>query len=146
VGLKPLGCVGDRRGMDGAGGVYAAGVAGAAPVLNIGGGFPMAAMVRARNGSVAGVVALVIRCCCGQVSTFRGGVGCCPGPKQPQRRAKSSVQQQQRSRRGPSSSKVERQWSYEAPEGISCEICGGNKKLFGGEGKFCGGVRDNMRL
>jgi len=28
--------------------------------------------------------------------------------------------------------------SYEAPEGISSEIGGGNKKLFGGERKFCG--------
>jgi len=28
---------------------------------------------------------------------------------------------------------MEAQWSYEAPEGISSEIGGGNKKLFGGE-------------
>jgi len=38
---------------------------------------------------------------------------------------------------------MERPWSYEAPEGISSEIGGGNKKLFGGGGKFCGGVKDN---
>jgi len=38
---------------------------------------------------------------------------------------------------------MERPWSYEAPEGISSEIGGGNKKLFGGERKFCGGVKDN---
>jgi len=36
-----------------------------------------------------------------------------------------------------------RPWSYEAPEGISSEIGGGNKRLFGGERKFCGGVKDN---
>jgi len=41
---------------------------------------------------------------------------------------------------------MERLWNYKAPEGISSEIGGGNKKLFGGEGKFCGGVKDNMRL
>jgi len=69
--------------MEGTGGVHAAGVARAAHVLNIGGGFSMAARVRARNGSVAGLVAMVIHCCCGQVSTFRGGVGCCLGPKRP---------------------------------------------------------------
>jgi len=38
---------------------------------------------------------------------------------------------------------MERPWSYEAPEGISSEISGGDKKLFGGKGKFCGGVKDN---
>jgi len=27
-------------------------------------------------------------------------------------------------------------WSYEAPEGISSEIGGGNKELFGGERKL----------
>ena len=48
------------------------GVAGAAPGSNIGGGFLVAARERARNGSVTGVVAMVMRCCCGQVSTFRG--------------------------------------------------------------------------
>jgi len=73
VGLKPLGCVGDRQGMEGTGGVRTADVVGAAPVLNIVGGYSMAASVRARNGSVAGLVAMVIRCC-GQVSTFRGWV------------------------------------------------------------------------
>ena len=36
-----------------------------------------------------------------------------------------------------------RPWSYEAPEGISSEIGGGDKKLLGGERKFCGGVKDN---
>jgi len=41
---------------------------------------------------------------------------------------------------------MERLWSYEAPEGISSEISGGNKKLFGGEQNFCGGVKDNMRF
>ena len=41
---------------------------------------------------------------------------------------------------------MERPWSYKAPEGISSEIGGGNKKLFGGERKFCGGVKDNMQL
>jgi len=41
---------------------------------------------------------------------------------------------------------MERPWSYEAPEGISSEIGGGNKKLFGGARKFCGGVKDNMQL
>jgi len=38
---------------------------------------------------------------------------------------------------------MERPWSYDAAEGISSEIGGGNKKLFGGAGKFCGGVKDN---
>jgi len=38
---------------------------------------------------------------------------------------------------------MERLWSYDAAEGISSEIGGGNKKLFGGAGKFCGGVKDN---
>jgi len=90
--------------MDGAGGVCAVGVTWAAPVLNIGGGLSMAARVHARNGSVNGLVAMVMRCCCGQVSTFRGGVGCCPGPKRPRRRAKSSGQQQQRCERWPASS------------------------------------------
>ena len=83
MGLKPLGCVGDRRGMDGSGGVRTADVAGAAPVLNIGGQFSMAARVRARNGSETGLVTMVIRWCCGQVSTFWGEVGCCPGLKRP---------------------------------------------------------------
>ena len=78
MGLKPLDCVGDRRGIDGAGGVRVAGGAGAAPCPNIGCGFLMTAREHARNGSVTGVVAMVTRCCCGQVSTFRGGVGCCP--------------------------------------------------------------------
>jgi len=41
---------------------------------------------------------------------------------------------------------MERPWSYKAPEGISSEIGGGNKKLFGGERKFCGGVKDNTQL
>jgi len=80
--------------MDGVGGVQVAGVARAAPGPNIGGGgFLVAAKEYARNGSVTGGVAMVIRCCCGQVSTFRGGVGCCLGPKRPRRRAKSSGQQ-----------------------------------------------------
>jgi len=39
-----------------------------------------------------------------------------------------------------------RPWSYEAPEGISSEMGGRNKKLFGGERKFCAGVKDNMQL
>ena len=38
---------------------------------------------------------------------------------------------------------MERPWSYEAPEGNSSEIGGRNKKLFGGEGKFCAGVKEN---
>ena len=83
IGLKPLGCVGDRRGIDGAGGVWVAGGAGAASSPNIGGRFLMAARERATNGSITGVVAMVIHCCCGQVSTFRGGVGCYLGPKRP---------------------------------------------------------------
>jgi len=81
VGLKPLGRVGDWRGMDGAGGVQVVGVSRAAPDANIDGGLLMVARARARNGSVTGVVAMVMRCCCGQVSTFRGGVGCCLEPK-----------------------------------------------------------------
>jgi len=103
VGLKPLGCVGDRQGMEGTGGVRTADVVGAAPVLNIVGGYSMAARVRARNGSVAGLVPMVIRCC-GQVSTFRGGVGCCQEPKRLQRTVKSSRQQQERWERWPASS------------------------------------------
>jgi len=76
MGLKPLGCVGDQWGMDGTGGVRVAGVMGAAPDLNIGGGFSMAARERARNGSVTRMVAMVTYCCCGQVSTFlEEGVG-----------------------------------------------------------------------
>jgi len=90
--------------MEGTGGVRAADVVGAASVLNIVGGFSMAARVRARNGSVAGLVAMVIRCCCGLVSTFRGGVGCCQGPKQLRRTVKSSRQQQERWERWPASS------------------------------------------
>ena len=39
-----------------------------------------------------------------------------------------------------------RPWSYEAPEGISSEIGGGGKRLFGGERNFFGGVKDNMQL
>ena len=83
MGLKPLDCVGDRRGIDGAGGVRMADVAGAAPGPNIGAGFLMAAREHTRNGSETGVVAMVMPCCCGQVSTFRGGVGCYLGPKRP---------------------------------------------------------------
>jgi len=38
---------------------------------------------------------------------------------------------------------MERPCSYETLEHISIEIGGGNKKLFGGKGKFCDGVKDN---
>jgi len=58
--------------MDGVVGVWMAGGTGAAPGLIIGGGFSLAARERARNGSEAGVVAMVICCCRGQVSTFQG--------------------------------------------------------------------------
>ena len=104
MGLKPLGCVGDRQWIDGAGGVRVAGIARAASGPNIGGGFLVAAGERARNRSVTGMVAMVMCCCCRQLSTFRGGVECCPGLKRPRRGAKSSGQQQHRSQRWPASS------------------------------------------
>jgi len=75
--------VGDWWEVDGVGEVRMVGSAGAAPGLNIGGGFLKAARERATNGSVTRVVAMVIRCCCGQVSTFRGGVGRCQERKAP---------------------------------------------------------------
>jgi len=81
-----------------------AGGAGAAPGPIIGRGFLMATREHARNGSLTGVVVMVTRCCCVQVFTFRGGVGCCPGPKRPRRGAKLSGQQQQISERWPASS------------------------------------------
>ena len=65
TGLKPLDYVGDRRGMDGVGGVRVVGGMRAAPSLNIGGGFLVVARERARNGWVTGVVAMVTCCCCG---------------------------------------------------------------------------------
>jgi len=101
--MKPLGCAGDRQGIDGVCGVQVAGGAGAASGPNIGGGLLMAARECATNGFVTGVVAMVMCCCCGQVSTFRGGVGCCPGPKRQRRGAKSCERQQKRSERWPAS-------------------------------------------
>jgi len=94
----------------------------------------------------AKMVAMVMQSFCGQVSTFQSGGGRCSVTGRPRRGAKSGGQQQQRSKRWPTSSWMERSWSYEAPEGISSEIGGGNKELFGGERKFCGGVKDNMQL
>jgi len=67
-----LSCVGDRQGMDGAGGIRMAGGDGVAPDSNIGGGFLMAAREFTGNGSVTRVVAMVTCCCCEQVSTFQG--------------------------------------------------------------------------
>jgi len=62
--------------MDGTGGVRVASIMEAAPNLNTGGGFSMAARERARNGSVTRMVAMVMYCCCGQESTFlEEGVG-----------------------------------------------------------------------
>ena len=91
----------------------------------------------------AKMVAMVMQSFRGQVSTFWSGGGRCSLTERPRRGAKSDGQQQQRSRRGPLSSWMERPWSYKAPEGISSEIGGGDKKLFGGERKFCSGVKDN---
>ena len=91
----------------------------------------------------AKMVAMVMQSFRGQVSTFQSGGGRCSVTGRPRCTVKSGGQQQQRSKRWPTSSWMERPWTYEAPEGISSEIGGGNKKLFGGERKFCGGVKDN---
>ena len=72
TGLKLLGCIGDRWGMDGVRGVRVPGSVGVAPDPNIGDEFLMAARERSRNESVTRVVAMVTYCCCGQVSTFEG--------------------------------------------------------------------------
>jgi len=65
VGLKLLGCVEDRQGIAGAGGVRMAGGTGAAPDLNIDGGLSMTTREHARSGSLAGLVAMATCCCCG---------------------------------------------------------------------------------
>jgi len=60
---------------------------------------------------VGRLVAMVMQSFRGQVSTSQGGVGCCSLTERPRRGSKSGGQQQRRSRRGPSSSWMERPWS-----------------------------------
>jgi len=70
-GMKPLGCVDDRQGMDRVGRIRMASGTEAALDPNIGGGFLMAARARVSCGSVTGMVAKIACCCCEQVSTFQ---------------------------------------------------------------------------